>query len=74
MKMERSGAVLTELELYIRHQMRKGEWEDIPVPAGTQAVKYDMSDEDIVEMLSRIWAYSEDGTTQDMNGKNLESG
>ena len=26
----------------------KGEWEDIPVPAGTQAVKYDMSDEDIV--------------------------
>ena len=47
----------------------KGEWEDIPVPAGTQAVKYDMSDEDIVEMLSRIWVYSEDGTTQDMNGK-----
>ena len=32
----------------------KSEWEDIPVPAGTQAVKYDMSDEDIVEMLSRI--------------------
>lgn len=28
-----------------------------------------MSDEDIVEMLSRIWVYSEDGTTQDMNGK-----
>ena len=48
----------------------KSEWEDIPVPAGTQAVKYDMSDEDIVEMLSRIWVYSEDGTTQDMNGKN----
>ena len=47
----------------------KSEWEDIPVPAGTQAVKYDMSDEDIVEMLSRIWVYSEDGTTQDMNGK-----
>lgn len=32
-------------------------------------MKYDMSDEDIVEMLSRIWVYSEDGTTQDMNGK-----
>ena len=47
----------------------KGEWEDIPVPAGTQAVKYDMSDEDIVEMLSRIWVYSEDGTTQDMDGR-----
>lgn len=28
-----------------------------------------MSDEDIVEMLSRIWVYLEDGTTQDMNGK-----
>lgn len=47
----------------------KSEWEDIPVPAGTQAVKYDMPDEDIVEMLSRIWVYSEDGTTQDMNGR-----
>ena len=47
----------------------KSEWEDIPVPAGTQAVKYDMSDEDIVEMLSRIWVYSEDGTTQDMDGR-----
>lgn len=47
----------------------KGEWEDIPVPAGTQAVKYNMSDEDIVEMLSRIWVYSEDGTTQDMDGR-----
>lgn len=47
----------------------KNEWEDIPVPAGTQAVKYDMPDEDIVEMLSRIWVYSEDGTTQDMDGR-----
>lgn len=47
----------------------KNEWEDIPVSAGTQAVKYDMPDEDIVEMLSRIWVYSEDGTTQDMDGR-----
>ena len=44
-------------------------WEDIPVPAGTQAVKYDMSDEDIIEMLPRLWVYSEDGTTQDMDGR-----
>lgn len=44
-------------------------WQDIPVPAGTQAVRYDMSDEDILEMLLRIRVHSEDGTTQDMNGK-----
>ena len=44
-------------------------WEDIPVPAGTQAVIYDMSDEDILEMIPRIGVYSEDGTTQDMDGK-----
>ena len=44
-------------------------WQDIPVPAGTQAVRYDMSDEDILEMLPRIRVHSEDGTTQDMNGK-----
>lgn len=44
-------------------------WEDIPVPTGTQAVKYDMSDEDILEMIPRLGIYSEDGTTQDMDGK-----
>ena len=52
----------------------KSEWEDIPVPAGTQAVKYDMSDEIFVEMLSRILGLFRRWYDSGYEWKNLESG